>query len=358
MSDSDAARDVVQANPVPRHDTPDVVSVNQTHAPYTFGIDVGGTGIKIGLVDRDGRTVHYEKIPTRADEGADDAVARIGRCCHAAGDTLGITGDIVAAGVGAPGPMDLKRGTLVSPPQLPTWWGFNLRDAIASATGLPVTFLNDANAAAYGEYWLGSGRDDNSMVMLTLGTGVGGGIIVEDLLINGENSCGSECGHMVIDPSPTAELCHWGGGRGQLEAYASASAVVARTRRRLTEGAESLLKDHLIGGNAELTAYQVYRAAVDGDALALEIVDETARWLGIGVTSLVYAIDPGSVVLGGAMDFGGADDPIGQRFIAGVRDEFVSRVFPAVSEGTTIQFASLGGHAGYIGVAGYARRSR
>ncbi len=189
--------------------------------------------------------------------------------------------------------MDLPRGYLVAPPQLPSWWDFPLVATVAEMLGRPVSFLNDANAAAYGEYWLGSGRDQTSMILLTLGTGVGGGIIVEGELVNGVNSFGSECGHIIVDSAPDAELCVWGGGRGQLEAYASASGVVQRTRQRLTEGAESSLSGLLGGGDSELTAKKVYLAAVDGDALALEIIDETASWLGIGITTLVHTLDSG-----------------------------------------------------------------
>ena len=180
------------------------------------------------------------------------------------------------------------------------------------------------------------------MILLTLGTGVGGGIIVDGELVNGVNSFGSECGHIIVDSSATAQLCVWGGGRGQLEAYASASGVVQRTRQRLTEGATSSLSGLLGGENNELTAKRVYQAAVEGDELALEIVDDTARWLGIGVTTLVHTLDSGSVVLGGAMNFGGQDSPIGQRFLQGIIQEFKQRTFENVFEGTNIKFATLG----------------
>ncbi len=252
--------------------------------------------------------------------------------------------------------MDLSRGYLVAPPQLPSWWDFPIRDTVAELMQCPVSFLNDANAAAYGEFWLGTGRDASSMILLTLGTGVGGGIIVDGELVNGVNSFGSECGHIIVNPSPSADLCVWGGGRGQLEAYASASAVVQRTRVRLTQGAESSLSGLLGSGDTELTAKKVYQAATTGDSLALEIVDETARWLGIGVTTLVHTLDSGSVVLGGAMNFGGAECPIGQRFLEGITNEFRARTFDNVFRGTTIRYASLGGDAGYLGVAGYARK--
>ena len=334
---------------------PAIIDVSEAEPPFYWGVDIGGTGIKIGLVDNRGRTLAYEKIPTRESEGPEAAVQRIASLVRDGQQRLDVDDQVEGIGLGAPGPMDLPRGYLVAPPQLPSWWDFPIRDRVEELLGRPVAFLNDANAAAYGEFWLGSGRDDDSMVLLTLGTGVGAGIIVHGQLVNGVNSFGSECGHMIVDASPTAQLCVWGGGRGHLEAYASASGVVQRTRQRLTEGAESSLSGLLGGSDNELTAKKVYLAAVDGDALALEMVDDTAHWLGIGITTLVHTVDPGLIVLGGAMNFGGAESPIGRRFLEGIFQEFRGRTFENVFAGTTIKFATLGADAGYLGVAGYAR---
>ena len=299
--------------------------IEQSSAPYYWGIDIGGTGIKLGLVDEQGYTVAYEKIPTREGEGAPAAMQRIADVVSEVESRLSVVGQVPHIGLGAPGPMDLANGLLVAPPQLPSWWGFAIVDALKTLLGRPISFLNDANAAAFGEFWIGTGRDSNSMILLTLGTGVGGGIIVEGELV-------------------------------QLEAYASASAVVDRTRERLTEGAESSLGGLLGGSNTELTAKKVYEAANEGDAVALEIVDETAKWLGIGITSLVHALDPGVVTLGGAMNFGGSGCPIGERFLSGIIEEFKSRTFENVFDGTSIAFANLGADAGYLGLAGYARK--
>jgi glucokinase len=277
-------------------------------------------------------------------------------------DSLGpdVTEQVRGLGLGTPGSMDLPSGMLIEPPNLPNWWQFPIRQAVADATGRSVAFLNDANAAAYGEFWLGAGKNHPSMILLTLGTGVGGGIIVDGELVNGVNSFGSECGHIIVNSSPDARLCVWGGGRGQLEAYASASGVVERTRDRLRQGdataSNSPLAGVLGGSDSELTAKKVYEAASQGDTLAMEIIDETARWLGIGVTTLVHTLDPGLVVLGGAMDFGGNASPVGRRFLAKLREEFASRSFSNVVAGTTVDFATLGSDAGYLGAAGYARR--
>jgi glucokinase len=332
------------------------IGVDSFTAPFFWGIDLGGTGIKLGLVDSLGRTLRFYSLPTLASEGPAAAMQRVADCIATFEQQNPRISRAMRVGLGAPGPMDLKRGLLVAPPQLPSWWDFPIRDVVAKLLGRPVSFLNDANAAAFGEFWLGSGRDDDSMLLLTLGTGVGGGIIVDGELVNGANSFGGECGHIVVDPSPDARLCVWGGGRGQLEAYASASAVVERTRERLHSGVESLLQRFVGGSDQELTAKRVYEAAERGDGLALAIIDETARWLGIGVTTFVHTLDPGSVVLGGAMNFGGPSSAVGRRFLSGVVEEFQGRTFENVFAGTKISFATLGADAGYLGAAGYARK--
>jgi glucokinase len=330
--------------------------VNST-APYFWGIDIGGTSIKCGLVDSLGQTIAYEQIPTLESDGPQAGVDRIAEVVAKTEERLGVVGQVPRIGMGAPGPMDLPRGYLVAPPQLPSWWNFPICRQITEATQREVSFLNDANAAAYGEFWLGSGAQQTSMVLLTLGTGVGGGVVIENELVNGVNSFGSECGHILVDPSTDAQVCGWGGGRGHLEAYASASGVALRTRRRLLEHPESSLYPLLSEPVERLTSKDVYDAAVAGDEFALQMVDDTAQWLGFGATTIIHVVDPGSVVLGGAMNFGGARCEVGQRFLKGVREEFRIRTFPNVYEGTEITFATLGADAGYLGAAGYARKA-
>lgn len=327
--------------------------ISEAKRPFFYGVDVGGTAIKVGLVDDRGSVLGFLSLPTDEPAGAQAAMQRVATTLTSLCENLGVpVSDVAAVGLGAPGPMDLAAGTLVAPPQLPSWWGVNLRDVLAELTGLPVAFTNDANAAAYGEFWLGPGESANSMVLLTLGTGVGGGIIFDGHLLGGANSFAGEVGHLVVDSSPDARLCAWGGGQGQFEAYASASAVALRTRERLNAGAASSLQSC----GDQVTSLDVYRAALAEDPLALEIVDETARWLGVGITTIVHVLDPGMVVIGGAMTFGGHGDPVGERFLAAAVAEFRRRTFENVFAGTTISFAKLGADAGYLGAAGYARQ--
>jgi glucokinase len=184
--------------------------------PLYAGVDLGGTNIKAALVDDEGRTVAFHTEPTHASRGPEDAAARMGRAVHTLAAAAGIaTADVAAVGLGSPGPLDIPAGTIVRAGNLPGWDGFPLRDRVAGHCGRPVTFANDANAAAYGEFWVGSGRENTSLVMLTLGTGVGGGIIIGDVNVEGAHSHGSECGHIIVETSDTARMCT-GGQPGHL----------------------------------------------------------------------------------------------------------------------------------------------
>lgn len=331
------------------------IPLSKSKPPYFVGIDVGGTNIKIGLVDDSGRTLGFSEIETREPEGPQAAVIRMAETCKQLCQQAGLDlGEIARIGLGTPGSMDIARGWLIEPPNHPHWHHFAIRQALEEATGRKVSFINDANAAAFGEFWVGTGEKHDSMILLTLGTGVGGGIIVDGHLINGVNSFGSECGHVIVDSSPTARLCVWGGGRGHLEAYASASAVAARTEEGLRAGRQSSLQKLLQQGE-KVTARRVYEAAEQGDLFALEIIDSTADYLAIGITTMVHIVDPGLVVLGGAMNFGGSQSAVGRRFLDRIRSEFAALTFSNVAAGTTIDFATLGGDAGYLGAAGTAR---
>ena len=333
-----------------------VISITDAKPPLFVGVDVGGTNIKIGMVDDEGQTVAYNKIITYEERGPADAVLRVADMIRdTIAEELQGTRDIVAIGLGTPGSMDIPRGMILFPPNLPHWKDFPIRDALAEACGLPVAFANDANAAAYGEFWVGSGRAHRSMIMLTLGTGVGGGIIVDGLSIDGVNSFGSECGHIIVDSRPDARECVWGGGAGQLEAYASASAVAARAAELLPQHPDSSLQPRVDSGE-ELTTLMLFQEAEAGDAFSLDVILEAAKYLGIGIVTLVHTIDPGAVILGGAMNFGRHDTQVGRAFLEAVRNEFRQRAFDVVAENTTIDYAILGGDAGYIGAAGIARK--
>jgi glucokinase len=321
--------------------------------PLYVGIDVGGTNIKSGVVTHRGKPLAKVSLPTEAEKGIQHGLSVIHRTVTLALAEAGVAlGDVHAIGLATPGTMDIPGGWLIEPPNLPGWWNFPIRDAVGDRFGKPTILQNDANAAAYGEYWIGAGRNVHSLVFWTLGTGIGCGIIVQDIIIEGEHSHGSECGHIIIDcdsrrMSPANQ-------QGTLEAFCGAKAVVNRCQEALDSGRESSLRSRLAGG-AALTPLLIAEAAEQGDALADAIVMDTARYLGIGTTTLMHTINPSMFLFGGAMTFGRNDSPLGRRFLQTIKDEVKARAFPIPVQRTIIDFATLGGDAGYIGAAGCAR---
>src|SRR3954468_1530024 len=333
---------------------PAMIDVTCAQRPLFLGFDVGGTNIKLGVVDDLGRPLGQTKIVTEEERGPRDAVKWARVAVDQMLAAIGLTvADLAGVGLCVPGTMDIPRGMFLQPHNLPHWHYFPIRDCVAEAFGKPVAFANDANAAAYGEFWVGSGKQSHSIVMLTLGTGVGGGIIIGDLSIDGENSHGSECGHIIVDNGPTARMCGCG-QPGHLEAYCSATALVARTHDLISQGRATSLT-HRIGEMSQLTALMIAEEADRGDSLAYEVIMELATWLGLGIVTLMHTIDPGAVILGGAMNFGGHDDSVARRFIEQIRTIVRKRAFPIPAQRTVVDFATLGSDAGFIGAAGIAR---
>jgi glucokinase len=331
-----------------------IITLAEAELPLYVGIDVGGTNIKLGLVDNRGQTLAYHSIPTQVERGVDDAVARM---CAGVDDLLTKAGakqaDVVRIGLATPGPIDLGTGMILRPGNLPTWWDYPIREKVSEACGLPVRFANDANAAAFGEYWMGAGNSARNMVLLTLGTGLGGGIVLDNYLVEGAHSCGAECGFIIIDSRPdarrdTQDLT------GTLEGYCGSYGVVGRAVDALKSGRDSSLAG-VLKSTGEITPLDIADAAEAGDPLALEVVMDTARYLALGIVTLIHTVDPDSVVLGGAMNFGGAGHPLGEMFIQRVRDEVRPRILSALRNVLRIEFAQLGGDAGFVGAAGLAR---
>ncbi|NBV45305.1 MAG: ROK family protein [Planctomycetia bacterium] len=332
----------------------DWIPASTAHPPLFAGVDLGGTNIKVGLVDDVGQTLAFHTEPTQVDAGPDDVCRRMGLAVHTVAGLAGVAPDTIArVGLGTPGPQDLKAGTIIKAGNLPRFDGYPVRDAVSRACGLPVSFANDATAAGYGEFWIGSAREFGSSVLLTLGTGVGGGIVIDGVPLEGAHSHGAECGHNLVDPSADARHCPCG-QPGHLEAYCSATALKTRARDVLAAGATGSLA-RVVAGGAELTPILISREAAAGDPVALDLILDVARWLGIGIVTLMHTVDPDAVLLGGAMTFGGEGHPVGKAFIERIRAEVRSRTFPLLAERTAIRFARLGGDAGYVGAAGIAR---
>ena len=331
------------------------ITIEMAQRPLFAGVDVGGTSIKIGIVDDRGRTLSFTNFATETDKGPQHSVNRAAETIQHLLESSSLKkSDLAAIGLGTPGTMDIPKGMILEPPNLPGWRHFPIRDALSEATGHPVAYANDAGAATYGEYWVGTGREHDSIVMLTLGTGVGAGIIVHGKSIDGQNSHGSECGHAIVDSSPNARICSCG-RPGHLEAYASATAVIKRTQEAIQAGRATSIANRIAMGE-KLNGLMVAQEAENGDDLAMEIVLETADYLAIGCANLIFTIDPGAVILGGAMTFGGMTNPVGKAFMQRLREQTYSKVFPVQAENIAIEFAQLGSAAGYIGAAGIARQ--
>ena len=304
--------------------------------------------MKAGVVDDSGRPLSAVSLPTEAFRGQEFALERMCETIRQAIAQAGLaTEQIRAIGVATPGTMDIPAGIILDPPNLRPWQNVPVRQYIYDCFKVPTAFQNDANAAAYGEYWVGAGRDVHSMVLFTLGTGVGGGIVIGDRVIEGEHSHGAELGHIKIEMTNPRQC---GCGRwGCLEAYASATAVVKRAVEALAldNGGSSL--HAALRTQSQITSKDIFTAAVT-DPLAAKIVEDTAFYLAVGATNLMHTIDPDMVVFGGGMIAAGAG------FLERIRQNVRKLAFPVPAERTQIRYAQLGGDAGFIGAAACARQ--
>lgn len=318
--------------------------------PLLFaGVDVGGSTIKAGVVDDAGRALAAVVLPTEAHKGQEHGLARMAESVRKAVRAAGLRLDELSAiGVATPGTMDIPAGVILDPPNLQPWRNVPVRKHIYDTFGVPTAFQNDANAAAYGEYWAGSGRGTRSMVLFTLGTGIGCGIIIRDQILEGEHSHGAEVGHVRVElTNPRRCGC---GRLGCLEAYASATAVVARTREELAKSSDASTLQRFSAGTNAFTAEDVFTAAAQGDALAQRIVEETAFYLAVGAVNMMHTINPDMVVFGGGMT------AAGESFLNQIRTHVQALAFPVPAARTQIRFAQLGSDAGFIGAAACGRQ--
>jgi len=319
---------------------------------WLIGLDLGGTNIVVGVLPIDGGEVlALRSQPTEAHRGAKFVVDRmIAMVEDAIAEILSTYGgtrdDFAGIGIGSPGPLDRRTGTIINTPNL-GWRNFPLRDLVSNAVGLPATLDNDGNCATYGEWWLGAGRDVDTLVGLTLGTGIGGGIVLNGEIFHGVSDAAGEIGHMTIDSTGRKCKC---GNYGCLEAYASGPAIAARALEGIEAGVESILPD-LVGGRLEeLTAATVYEAVVLGDAYANEVMRETAKFLGAGVANIINILNPAMVVISGGVT------RAGDHLFIPLRAEVRRRAFRVAEEACQIVPAQLPGTAGVIGAAGVFKK--
>lgn len=333
-----------------------MVSTQDSESTRLFlGIDVGGTNIKAGVVADDGTVVSRASVPTEREQGPEHGINQMAAAAHQALQAGGLDlTRIPTIGLATPGTMNIPNGMLLEPVNLPGWEQFPVRQRLAERLERPTILQNDANAAAYGEYWAGSARDARSLVFFTLGTGLGGGIIIDDNIIEGIHSHGSECGHMILEMDD-GRYCN-SGQYGTLEAYCSATALLKMFAEAIDAGRQSSVTDRM-NDVTPLSPLLIAEEAEQGDELSNELIMFMAKCLGAGITSVVHVIDPEIVLLGGAMTFGRHEAELGRRFLQRVTDEFQSRTFPTLARSISVDYATLGGDAGFIGAAGCARRA-
>ncbi len=304
---------------------------------YVFGVDLGGTTVKLGLFGVDGTLLDKWEIPTRTENGGANILPDIAAALQGKMAERGISpAEVKGAGLGVPGAVVEDR--FVKPCTNLNGWGGDVAGALADLCAFPVKAVNDANAAALGEMWLGGAKGRDNVVFVTLGTGVGGGIVVEGKLLSGVHGAGGEIGHIKIDPSETIPCgC---GKTGCLEQYASATGIARRAREVLAESdAPSALRAF-----ASPTARDVFDCAKAGDAPALEVVDFFADRLGRGLANVSCVCDPQVFVLGGGVS------AAGDFLLPPVEAAFRRYAFPA-AEGTEFALAKLGNDAGICGAA-------
>jgi glucokinase len=315
---------------------------------YFVGLDVGGTTMKGGVVDDNGKSLSAVTLPTEAAKGQEHGLRQMAKTIQQAVKEAGCdTAHIAAIGVATPGTMDIPAGLILDPPNLKPWQNVPVRQFVEDAFRLPTAFQNDANAAAFGEFWVGAGKDVHSMVLFTLGTGIGCGIVIGDLVIEGEHSHGAEVGHMKIEMTNPRQC---GCGRwGCLEAYASATAIVKRAREALASDAGKSTLHTTLKDEGEISAKPVFAAAAQGDAIARKIVEDTAFYLAVGAMNMMHTIDPDMVVFSGGMI------AAGEPFLERIRHHVRQLAFPVPAAKTQIRYALLGSDAGFIGAAACAR---
>jgi glucokinase len=295
----------------------------------------------VGTVAEDGsELLGLVSEPTLPEQGGDAVIARMVKLARAS--MAAARGrEIAGVGIGSPGPLDTNTGVVILTPNL-GWVNMPLRDRVADGLKLPTVLDNDANCAIYGEWWRGAAQGVSHVVGLTIGTGIGGGIILGGKIYHGASDVAGEIGHMTIEAN--GRLCKCG-NQGCLEAYASGPAIAARSVEGIAAGAKTALPQYVGGDFSRITAQVVYEAANDGDAFALEMVHETAKLLGAGVASIVNIFNPNVVVICGGVT------QAGETLFGPLTSEVHRRAFKPAWEVCRILPGTLTGTAGVYGAA-------
>ncbi len=303
---------------------------------FCFGIDVGGTTVKMGLFNQEGDVLDKWEIVTNKENNGENILPDIAKSILAKMEEKNIVKeDVIGAGLGVPGPVT-SDGRILKAANL-GWGIFNVEEALSNLLGIKVKAGNDANVAALGEMWKGGGRGCENIVMITLGTGVGGGVINEGKIVTGAHGAGGEIGHIHVEHSET-EMCGCG-KKGCLEQYASATGVVRMAKKALeTSDVPSVLREK------ELSAKEIFDAVKAGDVLACHIAEQFGKYLGEAMANVAVVSDPEAFVIGGGVS------KAGDILIDYIKKYYVVKAFSACKE-TEFRMAELGNDAGIYGAA-------
>lgn len=298
-----------------------------------FAADLGGTHLRTAVVDDAGTIYHRAKTDTPPCAQPGQIVRALVESARKFSEETTLPGPLSAASVAVPGTVDVATGVVLTAPNLPCLNGFNLRDALEHELRWPVVIENDANAAAVGERWRGAGRGADTVICVTLGTGVGGGIILEGKLWRGADNSAGEIGHMAVDPFGGIQCgC---GSYGCLEVYASATAIVRMTQE---QSAATAAKE-------VLTARDIFEAGMEGDQIALEVFRRMGNYLGIGLANLINILNPQVIVIAGGVANGW------DLFAEHTMKQVAERAFPLPASRVQIKRGECGDDAGLLGAA-------
>lgn len=304
---------------------------------YCFGIDIGGTSIKCGLFTELGELIEKWEIKTNREDKGAKVPYDIGATIEEKLKERGISKDkVVGVGVGVPGPIK-EDGTVLKCANL-GWDIFNVNDKMSEITGLKVAAGNDANVAALGEMWKGGGKGYQDVVLITLGTGVGGGIIIGGKVIAGSNGAGGEIGHITIDPKEE-DTCGCG-GHGHLEQYASATGIVRMAKKRLLDTSKKTSLSEI----NELTAKDIFDHAKAGDEVAISLVEDLGKYLGLALSHIAAGVDPQVFVIGGGVSKAG-------EILIDVTKKYYEQNILYALRNKEFRLAELGNDAGIYGSA-------
>ena len=309
------------------------------------GIDLGGTNVKVGCFDEKLNVLNKTSVPTECDQGPDFVIDKIVEAVELSlSEIPAEVKDVVALGIGMPGPSNISEGIIIAAPNMPKFKNVPIRDILSKRFDRPVVYENDANAACWGEFAAGAGKEVDDMAFFTLGSGIGGGLVCNGQIVHGYDDNAAEFGHIIV--APGGRLCGCG-QKGCVEPYASASSTATRAQEAVEQGAESSLKK-VLEETGKITCKDVYEHTAAGDKLAKEITDKTAEMLALLSINMLHTTGPSRIVFAGGMI------AAGDLLLGRIKEYFDEHIWPLKPETVEICFATLGEDAGIIGAAGLA----